>query len=197
MVANCANPTCNRSFRELSKGRLFLLPPNHDGSAWRYSVGRLSDHCYWLCPDCAVTYTITRLGLEGVVSVREPSPPNLALSAPQVEVSANRGTRLISAQASPRPLRLTSKAGSSDKSRRTKIPGKATTDGIKVTLIHDEIVQIYRHVAGGRYTYSSRLSQAAHVGASGFDPADPEYVCHAQAGHCRSQVRNGNDIDII
>ena len=25
MIAKCANPACNREFRELSKGRLFLL----------------------------------------------------------------------------------------------------------------------------------------------------------------------------
>jgi hypothetical protein len=30
MVAKCANPACNCEFRELSKDRLFLLPPNND-----------------------------------------------------------------------------------------------------------------------------------------------------------------------
>ncbi len=58
MVAKCANPNCNREFRELSKGKLFLLPPV---SELPFSMGkqtRLIDHCYWLCPDCAKTFTM-------------------------------------------------------------------------------------------------------------------------------------------
>ena len=73
MVAKCANPACNREFRELSKGRLFLLPPTR--SAYSESLGRverLSDYCYWLCPECDVAYTITRCDMEVVVSERGP-----------------------------------------------------------------------------------------------------------------------------
>jgi hypothetical protein len=58
MVAKCSNPACNREFRELSKGRLFLLPPTHNcyaDPAWK--VDKLSDYCYWLCPECDVTHT--------------------------------------------------------------------------------------------------------------------------------------------
>jgi hypothetical protein len=57
MVARCASPGCNQEFRELSKGRLFLLPPICDFAEVR-GVPRLIDHCYWLCPDCAGTHTI-------------------------------------------------------------------------------------------------------------------------------------------
>lgn|SRR5215813_67886 len=57
MVAICANPACNLEFRELSKGKLFLLPPNRPLSEMR-GVQRLIDHCYWLCPECTRTYTI-------------------------------------------------------------------------------------------------------------------------------------------
>ena len=57
MVAKCANPHCNCEFRELNKGRLFLLPPVDDSTDWR--VPKLIDHCYWLCPSCAITHTIT------------------------------------------------------------------------------------------------------------------------------------------
>ena len=53
MVAKCANPTCNRRFHDLSKGRLFVLPPLSE------YVVRLSDYCYWLCPECDATHTIT------------------------------------------------------------------------------------------------------------------------------------------
>ena len=74
MVAKCANPTCNRQFHDLSKGRLFVLPP------LREYVVRLSDYCYWLCPECDATYTITRYGSEVIVIAREsgiqsPHPP--------------------------------------------------------------------------------------------------------------------------
>jgi len=76
MVAKCANPACNLEFRELSKGRLFLLPP--DRLAYAESMGkveRLSDYCYWLCPECDTTHTITRRELEVVVAVRGPGTP--------------------------------------------------------------------------------------------------------------------------
>ena len=66
MVAKCANQTCNRQFHELSKGRLFLLPPSNERSI------RLSDYCYWLCPQCAAKYTLTRLESEVVIIAREP-----------------------------------------------------------------------------------------------------------------------------
>ena len=78
MVAKCANPACNREFRDLSKGRLFLLPPTHFYS----DSMKLSDYCYWLCPHCDATYTITRCGSEVLVGERglgsaysAPAPP--------------------------------------------------------------------------------------------------------------------------
>ena len=76
MVAKCANPACNREFRELSKGRLFLLPPTRCAcSEPTGKVEKLSDYCYWLCPECDATYTIVRRELEVVVSVRGPGTP--------------------------------------------------------------------------------------------------------------------------
>lgn len=56
MVAKCANPRCNKEFRELNKGRLYLLPPG-------MAVPKLIDYCYWLCPDCASTFVIEREGI--------------------------------------------------------------------------------------------------------------------------------------
>ncbi len=69
MVAKCANPDCNRQFRQLSQGRLFLLPPSTD-LMWR--VEKLTDYCYWLCPACSKTHIISRQGTELIVSRREP-----------------------------------------------------------------------------------------------------------------------------
>jgi len=68
MVAYCANPHCNREFRELSKGRLFLLPPTPDFRQSLSQATRLIDHCYWLCPECAGTHTIRMEGTRRVVS---------------------------------------------------------------------------------------------------------------------------------
>jgi hypothetical protein len=76
MVAKCANPACNVEFRELSKGRLFLLPPTREAYCEALGrVERLSDYCYWLCPECDATYTITRGESEVVVALRGPGVP--------------------------------------------------------------------------------------------------------------------------
>jgi len=80
MVAKCSNPPCNRQFRSLSKGRLFLLPPPVD-SELMWKVDRLADHCYWLCPECSLEYTIARVGLELIFSKKEA----IAASQPRPE----------------------------------------------------------------------------------------------------------------
>lgn len=68
MVARCANPSCNRQFRELSKGLLFLLPPVPEFRDSLSSVPNLIDHCYWLCPECARTHTIVLENSKPVVT---------------------------------------------------------------------------------------------------------------------------------
>jgi hypothetical protein len=58
MVATCANPTCKREFTDLRHGRLFLLSPV---DAAMLNI-KLSDYLYWLCPECAASYTMWRNG---------------------------------------------------------------------------------------------------------------------------------------
>ena len=82
MVAHCANPSCNREFRELSKGRLFALPPTCFESPATWREMKLSDYCYWLCPECEETHTITRDESGIVISKREST--SLTSSAPAV-----------------------------------------------------------------------------------------------------------------
>lgn len=76
MAVNCANPSCNRLFHELSKGRLFVLPPFNDHWA------RLSDYCYWLCPECADKYTILQYESGVMINMRGHSIPNAACVIP-------------------------------------------------------------------------------------------------------------------
>ena len=82
MLAQCANLACNVEFRELSKGRLFLLPPPN----FSCQHFKLTDYCYWLCPGCDQTHTITRRGPEVMVCRRGPgttySAPNTAQRRP-------------------------------------------------------------------------------------------------------------------
>ena len=72
MVAQCANPDCKREFHELSKGRLFLLPPTRDIRD-SSPAPRLIDHCYWLCPKCASAHTIMLDGTKPMVCKLEPA----------------------------------------------------------------------------------------------------------------------------
>ena len=71
MVANCFNPRCGRSFRQLSKGHLFLLPPPGDSVDAMWKVERLTDHCYWLCPECSRDHVIVRVGPKLIISRKE------------------------------------------------------------------------------------------------------------------------------
>lgn len=94
MVAKCSNPTCNREFRELNKGRLYLLPPTEMPFA-SWGRGKLSDYSYWLCPECDVTHTVERYGSEVVVDPREPHLPHPA-EAPALRRQEPRQIRLRS-----------------------------------------------------------------------------------------------------
>ena len=38
---------------------------------------KLSDYCYWLCPECEATHTIVRRESEVVVSEQGPGTPSL------------------------------------------------------------------------------------------------------------------------
>jgi hypothetical protein len=86
MLAKCANLACNVEFRELSKGRLFLLPPPN----FSCQHFKLSDYCYWLCPECDSTHTITRRGPQVVVCRRGPGTTYSAPSTAQRRPAQNR-----------------------------------------------------------------------------------------------------------
>ncbi len=54
MVAKCVNPYCNRPFRHLDHGRLFVTeyPPTFPGLH-----ARKREH-FWLCEECSKTMTV-------------------------------------------------------------------------------------------------------------------------------------------
>jgi hypothetical protein len=84
VVARCANPACNRLFEDLSKGRLFLLPLTQIPSPDSTSNGdRLIDLGYWLCPECAATYSIARTGTDVVIAERGPGTACVLSVAPR------------------------------------------------------------------------------------------------------------------
>ena len=87
MITGCSNPACDCVLQGPSNGRLFLLPPTH------YDSGpfKLSDYCYWLCPECDATYTITRIGAE--VFVGEPGA-GTTYSVPAASLSKKRPGRI-------------------------------------------------------------------------------------------------------
>ena len=86
MLAKCANLACNVEFRELSKGRLYLLPPPNFSS----QHFKLTNYCYWLCPECAATQTITRRGPDVVVCRRGPGTTYSAPSTAHRRPAQNR-----------------------------------------------------------------------------------------------------------
>ena len=73
MVATCVR--CHCDFKQLSKGRLFLLPPPLNSSEFMWGIsGRLADHCYWLCCECSREHVVERDGTELVVRKRDQVP---------------------------------------------------------------------------------------------------------------------------
>ncbi len=68
MVSKCANPKCSESFRYLREGRLFHFEAtvNHKHTRGSSTVRR--PEYFWLCANCAATFTI--IAENGSISVR-------------------------------------------------------------------------------------------------------------------------------
>ena len=91
MVARCANPNCTREFRELGKGRLFLLPPVPEfGESLFSPQPKLIDHCYWLCPECSLTHTVSRERGKLIVTKLGADKPRVVGHAPSGYGSGRR-----------------------------------------------------------------------------------------------------------
>jgi len=60
MITKCANPSCDRSFRYLRGGKLFLVEPQpvrpRQEAAFQESFQR--SEYFWLCEHCARTMSI-------------------------------------------------------------------------------------------------------------------------------------------
>jgi len=69
MVAKCINPYCNRPFRYLSHGKLFVTeyPPTLSAGVILHT--RTREH-FWLCEECAKSMTLALRREHGGISVR-------------------------------------------------------------------------------------------------------------------------------
>ena len=76
MLHKCANPACLIPFRQLSKGKLFLVetePPEGSGTRRTLWKGQLPHiEYYWLCDQCAFALTLSYEKERGVVVVPRP-----------------------------------------------------------------------------------------------------------------------------
>ena len=81
MLYKCANPVCSRPFRRLDEGKLFQVeteyfpasevrqpPPSRRGRMLRHHIER-----YWLCDDCALTFTLTFEQGRGISAIPLPN----------------------------------------------------------------------------------------------------------------------------
>jgi len=57
MVDKCVNPFCNRPFRYLGRGKLFVVEFPQRLAERRHHVAGRREH-FWLCDECARTMTV-------------------------------------------------------------------------------------------------------------------------------------------
>jgi hypothetical protein len=95
VLHKCANPACPNPFRKLSQGKLFLVDtqPPEDSEARRVRWKGQPTHrveYYWLCDQCAFTFTLSYEKGRGVVAVprtgvsKRMSPVAVRAAAPSV-----------------------------------------------------------------------------------------------------------------
>lgn len=90
MLSKCANPHCDRRFRYVSEGKLYVFGRN--------SI----EHTLWLCPQCAAEFDITLDGGTNPVlaarSHHEPGPGNVAILIPREPAEGEAGTDALEAE---------------------------------------------------------------------------------------------------
>lgn len=91
MLSHCANSQCARPFLRLGQGRLFLVETSSVANA-RDLPAPASPHSrhppqrverYWLCDQCAQTWTLVHDRNQGIVLVALPMPSAGASLAPK------------------------------------------------------------------------------------------------------------------
>jgi hypothetical protein len=82
MLSHCANSHCSRPFLKLRQGKLFLVETERGTGACelaspspyiRQPPRRVER--YWLCDECATTWTLVHDQLQGIALVPLPRPP--------------------------------------------------------------------------------------------------------------------------
>jgi hypothetical protein len=83
MLSRCANSQCSKRFLKLHQGKLFLVEtecetksgePSPSPSPCTRQPPRRVER-YWLCEECARTWTLVHDRLQGIVLVPLPRPP--------------------------------------------------------------------------------------------------------------------------
>lgn len=76
MLSHCANPNCGKPFLRLREGKLFIVEGNRstEGSTRPKQRRRDVEH-FWLCTECANTWTLVydREAGIGLVPLRRPA----------------------------------------------------------------------------------------------------------------------------
>jgi len=74
VLHKCANPACPNPFRKLNQGKLFLIDtqplerPEPRRAGWRGESAHRVEY-YWLCDQCALTFTLSYEKGRGVVAL--------------------------------------------------------------------------------------------------------------------------------
>ena len=99
MLHKCANPACPNPFRKLNQGKLFLVDtqpledPEPRRVRWKGQPTRRVEY-YWLCDQCAFTFTLSYEKGRGVVAVPRPEVSNrmppVAVGAAAASADGNR-----------------------------------------------------------------------------------------------------------
>jgi hypothetical protein len=76
VLDKCANPDCPNAFRQLSRGKLFLVESEPESALnsrpWNRRASRRVEH-YWLCDDCARVMTLSYDKTTGMTTVPLPN----------------------------------------------------------------------------------------------------------------------------
>jgi len=91
MLSRCANPECGKPFVKLREGRLFVVERADQAGSLRRK--RPSIEHYWLCDECAITWTVAYDLTHGISVVPLRRPMTLAGAERRIAQASVRTSR--------------------------------------------------------------------------------------------------------